>query len=155
MLSMAAVLLLAAESAPAGTVSTEPALDCGGFGHGTVRELSPAEKDFLCHVRGYDVPYAEPAEGWGDVADREVLAQGHQLCDLAARHGGDLRAPAVEEAPQASLGPALAALCPAVARFQDEQERQREAENDAYVDGAVELLVMVFPGTGRPTVVHR
>lgn len=109
------------------------ALDCAGFGDGAVTGLSAADKRFLCKVRGHDRPYDLGVEGWDEVSDQDVLAQGRHLCALAARHGGDIAARAVSEAPQASLAGALADLCPAVAGAQQAEAGRRQAESDAYV----------------------
>ena len=132
-LAVTAVVLLPAESASPGKVSTERELDCAGFGDGTVKGLSETDKRFLCAVRGYDLPYDSGVEGWDEVSDQEVLAQGRHLCALAPRHGGDTGARAVQEAPQASLAGALAGLCPAVTRAQQAEEDRRQAEEDAYI----------------------
>ncbi|MBP2708415.1 hypothetical protein JOL79_32015 [Microbispora sp. RL4-1S] len=137
-LTAAAVLLLVAESAPAGEVSWEPALDCAGLGHGTVRGLDQGEKRFLCAVRGYTPELMETGgiPGWERVPDREVLAQGRQLCDVATRNGGDVNAAPVQAAPQASLAKALPSLCPAVVRAQQAEEQRGEEEERAYVAAA-------------------
>ncbi|MEU8278312.1 hypothetical protein ACFYOK_34425 [Microbispora bryophytorum] len=132
-LAVTAVVLLPAASAPPGKVSTERELDCAGFGDDTATRLNAAEKDFLCAVRGYDRPYDSGVEGWDEVSDQDVLAQGRHLCALATRHGGDITARAVSEAPQASLAGALADLCPAVAGAQQAEADRRQAESDAYV----------------------
>ncbi|MBX6382327.1 MAG: hypothetical protein IRZ07_05025 [Microbispora sp.] len=126
LLAVTAVVLLPAASAAPGKVSTERELDCTGPGDGG---LSEADKRFVCAVRGYGPPFESRVEGWDDVPDRELLNQGRHLCALATRHGGDIDAQAVQEAPQASLAPALPILCPAVAR----EEARRQAETDAYV----------------------
>ncbi|WP_143590516.1 hypothetical protein [Thermoactinospora rubra] len=127
-----AVLLLPSQATPPGKVSTERELDCGRFGDGTVTGLGEAEKSFLCQVRRHASD--DPAvERWKGVPDRIVLAQGRHLCDLATRHGGDVNAPAVRDAPHASLTSALPRLCPPVARAQEaEAQRQRE-EEERYV----------------------
>ncbi|WP_248966146.1 hypothetical protein [Sphaerisporangium perillae] len=134
-LTVTATLLLAAESAPPSRVSGERELDCAGFGHGTVRGLSKGEKDFLCEVCGYSFDnYDEGGvEGGNKAPDGEVLAQGHHLCGLAAQHAGDVNAPVVREAPQASLARALASLCPEVARAQEIEAERRQEEEDAYL----------------------
>ncbi|GAB3884743.1 hypothetical protein GCM10027612_18920 [Microbispora bryophytorum subsp. camponoti] len=132
-LAVTAVVLLPAASAPPGRVSGERELDCAGFGDGTVTGLSAADKRFLCTVRGHDRPYDLGVEGWDEVSDQDVLAQGRHLCALATRHGGDIAARAVSEAPQASLAGALADLCPAVAGAQQAEADRRQAESDAYV----------------------
>ncbi|WP_133305868.1 hypothetical protein [Microbispora triticiradicis] len=136
-LTVAAVVLLPAASAASGRVSAEWELDCAEFGHGTVRGLSTAERHFLCAVRGYGLPsdpsYDSGVEGWDEASDEAVLAQGRHLCALATRHGGDIGARAVEEAPEASLATKLAFLCPAVAGAQQAEEERRQAESDAYV----------------------
>ncbi|WP_169953142.1 hypothetical protein [Microbispora sp. H11081] len=130
---MTAVVLLPAESASPGRVSTKRELDCAGFGDGTVKGLSETDKRFLCAVRGYDPPYDSGVAGWDEVSDQDIMAQGHHLCALATRHGGDIGARAVQKAPQASLAYALAPLCPAVARAQQAEADRRQAESDAYV----------------------
>ncbi|WP_432929545.1 hypothetical protein ACQPZZ_05480 [Microbispora sp. CA-135349] len=132
-LAVTAVVLLPAASASPGRVSTEQELDCHGFGDGTVKGMTEADKRFLCAVRGYDRPYDSGVEGWDEVSDQGVLAQGRHLCTLATRHGGDTGARAVQEAPQASLAIVLPSLCPAVARAQQAEEDRRQAESDAYV----------------------
>ncbi|MGW5261547.1 hypothetical protein ACWEQG_11255 [Microbispora sp. NPDC004025] len=132
-LAVTAVVLVPAASAAPGGVSTERELDCAGFGDGTVKGLTETDKRFLCAVRGYDRPYDSGVEGWDEVSDQDVLAQGHHLCALATRHGGDIRARAVQEAPQASLAGMLAGLCPAVARAQQAEADRQQAEEDAYV----------------------
>ncbi|KAB8175068.1 hypothetical protein [Microbispora catharanthi] len=132
-LAVTAVVLLPVASAPPGRVSAESELGCAGFRHGTVKGLSPAEKDFLCTVRGHDHRYNSGLEGWDEVSDQDLLAQGHHLCTLTTRHGGDIHARAVQEAPQASLVIALPSLCPPVARAQEAEESRRQAESDAYV----------------------
>ncbi|MDP9869902.1 MULTISPECIES: hypothetical protein [Streptosporangium] len=133
-LALSVTVLALAEAAPAGTVSSEGELDCAGFGDGTVRGLSTGEKGFLCQVRGYNSFYAEGGiEGWGQAPDRVVLAHGHHLCGLATRQGGNLEARAVQQAPHASLGRALAPLCPAVARWQEQEGKRKQEEEAAYV----------------------
>ncbi|MEV1201451.1 hypothetical protein [Microbispora rosea] len=132
-LAVTAVVLIPAASASPGKVSTERELDCAGFGDGTVKGLSETDKRFLCAVRGYDRPYDSGVEGWDEVSDQDVVAQGRQLCALATRHGGDTGARAVQEAPQASLAGALADLCPAVASARQAEADRRQAESDAYV----------------------
>ncbi|MEU7941383.1 hypothetical protein [Microbispora bryophytorum] len=132
-LAVTAVVLLPAASAPPGKVSAQWELGCPGFGDDTATRLNSAEKDFLCTVRGYDRPYDSGVEGWDEVSDQDVLAQGRHLCALATRRGGDIAARAVSEAPQASLAGALPSLCPAVARAQQAEADRRQAESDAYV----------------------
>ncbi|MEV7805097.1 hypothetical protein AB0O28_19315 [Microbispora sp. NPDC088329] len=132
-LAVTAVVLLPAASSPPGKVSAQWELGCPGFGDGAVTRLSAAEKDFLCAVRGPDHRYNSGLEGWDEVSDQDVLAQGRHLCTLATRHGGDTGARAVQEAPQASLAIVLPSLCPAVARAQQAEEERRQAESDAYV----------------------
>ncbi|MEU7889227.1 hypothetical protein AB0B54_27310 [Microbispora bryophytorum] len=132
-LAVTAVVLLPAASAPPGKVSAQWELGCPGFGDDTVTRVNAAEKDFLCAVRGYDRPYDSGGKGWDEVSDQDVLAQGRHLCALATRHGGDIAARAVSEAPQASLAGALPSLCPAVARAQQAEADRRQAESDAYV----------------------
>ncbi|WP_405142833.1 hypothetical protein OG589_36100 [Sphaerisporangium sp. NBC_01403] len=132
-LTVMATFLLAAESAPPGRVSGEYELDCAGFGNGTARGLSKAEKNFLCTVRGHSFYDEGGVAGWTDVPDREVLAQGRHLCGLAVQHGGDVNARAVREAPQASLTGALASLCPEVAQAQKVEAQRMEDEETAYV----------------------
>ncbi|MEW1841079.1 hypothetical protein AB0392_24295 [Nonomuraea angiospora] len=134
-LTVTATLLVAVGSVPPGKVSADGELDCAGFGGGTVEGLRKEEKDFLCRVRGYGFSLTEGIEEWNESSDRIVLSQGHHLCDLAERHGGDLGAPAVREAPHASLLPALATLCPSVASRQAAQETRKREEEDAYVAG--------------------
>ncbi|MGI5289874.1 hypothetical protein ACQEVF_41940 [Nonomuraea polychroma] len=132
-LTVTAVLLVAVQAAPPGKVSTERELDCAGFGDGTVKGLSEAEKKFLCDVRGYNDFYDQGGiEGWADAPDRVVLSQGHHLCGLATRHGGDVSVPAVQDAPHAALRGALASLCPAVARWQEQEGERKKAEEAAY-----------------------
>ncbi|MEU6781629.1 hypothetical protein ABZ912_20690 [Nonomuraea angiospora] len=135
LLTATATLLAAVASVPPGKVSADGELDCAGFGGGTVEGLRKEEKDFLCRVRGYGFFPGEGILEWNESSDRIVLAQGHHLCGLADRHGGDVGAPAVREAPHASLLPALASLCPSVASWEAEQERQRQEEAAAYVAG--------------------
>ncbi|MEN3537494.1 hypothetical protein AAH991_20445 [Microbispora sp. ZYX-F-249] len=132
-LVVTAVVLVPAASASPGRVSTKRELDCAGFGDGTVKGLSETDKRFLCAVRGYDRPYESGVEGWDEVSDQDVLAQGRHLCALATRHGGDIHARAVQEAPQASLANMLAGLCPAVTRAQQAEAGRQQAEEDAYV----------------------
>ncbi|MET9244287.1 hypothetical protein [Nonomuraea sp. NPDC003709] len=134
-LTVTATLLVAVGSVPPGKVSADSELDCAGFGRGTVEGLRKEEKDFLCRVRGYGFFPGEGIEEWNESSDRIVLAQGHHLCGLADRHGGDIGAPAVRDAPHASLLPALASLCPSVASRQAVQEKQRQEEAAAYVAG--------------------
>ncbi|XVQ87040.1 hypothetical protein ACQP2K_06380 [Microbispora siamensis] len=132
-LAVTAVVLLPAASAPPGRVSADWELGCAGSRDGTVKGLSTEEKLFLCEVRGYDHPYDSGLQGWSEVSDEAVLDQGRHLCALATRHGGDIGARAVQEAPQASLAIALPSLCPAVARAQQAEEERRKTESDAYV----------------------
>ncbi|OPG11158.1 hypothetical protein B1L11_22030 [Microbispora sp. GKU 823] len=131
-LAVTAVVLLPAASAPPGKVNAQWELGCPGFGDGTVKGLSEADKRFLCAVR-YDHRYGSGLEEWNEVSDEAVLDQGRHLCALATRHGGDIGAAAVQEAPQASLAIALPSLCPAVARAQQAEEERWQAESDAYV----------------------
>ncbi|WP_327043594.1 hypothetical protein OG320_17505 [Microbispora sp. NBC_01189] len=132
-LAATAVVLLPAASAAAGRVSTARELGCAGYGDGTVTGLTTAERRFLCAVRGHDLPTDPPVEEWDEVTDEAVLAQGRHLCALATRHGGDLGARAVQEAPEASLAVKLAILCPAVAGAQQAEEDRQQSESDAYV----------------------
>ncbi|MEU6410957.1 hypothetical protein [Microbispora sp. NPDC046933] len=132
-LAVTAVVLLPAASAAPGSVSAPWELGCFGSGDGTVKGLSEADKRFLCEVRGYDHPYDSGLQGWNEVSDQAVLDQGRHLCALATRHGGDIGARAVQEAPQASLAIALPSLCPVVARAQQAEADRRQAESDAYV----------------------
>ncbi|GIH66369.1 hypothetical protein Msi02_71860 [Microbispora siamensis] len=131
-LAVTAVVLLPAASAPPGKVNAQWELGCPGFGDGTVKGLSEADKRFLCTVR-YDHRYGSGLEEWNQVSDEAVLDQGRHLCALATRHGGDIRARAVQEAPQASLAIALPSLCPAVTRAEQAEEERWQAESDAYV----------------------
>ncbi|MEU1391634.1 MULTISPECIES: hypothetical protein [unclassified Nonomuraea] len=132
-LTVAATLLAAAQAAPAGKVSTDGELDCAGFGDGTATWLTEAEKRFLCEVRGYSTFRAEGGiEGWQDASDQVVVTQGHHLCRLATRHGGDLGAPAVRDAPHGSLADALDPLCPAVVRWREREGARQQAEAAAY-----------------------
>ncbi|WP_431915132.1 hypothetical protein [Nonomuraea jabiensis] len=134
-LTVTATLLVAVGSVPPGKVSADSELDCAGFGGGTVEGLRKEEKDFLCRVRGYGFFPGEGIEEWNETSDRIVLAQGHHLCGLADRHGGDIGAPAVRDAPHASLRRALASLCPSVASRQAAEEKRRQGEGAAYVAG--------------------
>ncbi len=137
--SLVAVLALGAVAdSAAGKGSDSDALDCAGFGDGTVTGLDKAEKGFLCGIR-------DDASGGGvpelaDMPDRDLLAYGRQLCDLAARNGGDVHAPAVAKAlgemNPSSLTGALTSLCPKVAQVEQEKEQQQEAENDAFIAAA-------------------
>ncbi|GII04099.1 hypothetical protein Pta02_61070 [Planobispora takensis] len=132
-LTVTATLLLTAQAAPSGKVSTEGELDCAGFGDGTAEGLSQAEKTFLCEVRGYHGFHGDDGiEGWQDAPDRVVVAQGHHLCGVATRYGGDTGAPAVQEAPHGPLASALGPLCPAVARWREQEGARRQAEEAAY-----------------------
>ncbi|MGN9781499.1 hypothetical protein ACTMTF_08730 [Nonomuraea sp. ZG12] len=126
-LTVTALLLATVRSAPTGKLSAEHELDCAGFGHGTVTGLTEAEKDFLCEVRGHTVVHDARIREWDGVPDQVVLALGHHLCGLAVRDGGDVGAPAVREAPHASLAGALARLCPAVAREQEAEGLRRQS----------------------------
>ncbi|GAA4192936.1 hypothetical protein GCM10023074_13370 [Microbispora amethystogenes] len=138
-LTVAAVVLLPTASAAAGRVSTARELGCAGYGDGTVTGLTTAERLFLCAVRGHGLPtdpsYGSGVEEWDEVTDEVVLAQGRHLCALATRHGGDIDARAVQEAPEASLAVKLASLCPAVAGARQAEEDRQQAESDAYVAG--------------------
>ncbi|WP_431896892.1 hypothetical protein [Nonomuraea sp. bgisy101] len=132
-LTVTATLLVTAQAAPAGEVSTEGELDCAGFGGGTVKRLSEAEKKFLCEVRGYNSFYGDGGiEGWQDAPDRVVVTQGHHLCRVATQHGGDTGVPAVRDAPHGPLAHALGPLCPAVARWQEQEGARKQAEEAAY-----------------------
>ncbi|MET8053931.1 hypothetical protein ABZU75_40755, partial [Streptosporangium sp. NPDC005286] len=133
LLTVTATLLVTAQAAPSGKVSTEGELDCAGFGDGTVRGLSEVEKTFLCEVRGYHSFYGDGGiEGWQDAPDRVVVTQGHHLCGVATRYGGDTGAPAVRDAPHGPLAHALGPLCPVVARWQEQEGARRQAEEAAY-----------------------
>jgi hypothetical protein len=128
------VLLGVVGDAARGKVSDESALDCAGFGDGTVSGLDESEREFLCRVRD--------DHRWGiseleDMPDRDLLAYGRGLCDLAVRlGGGDVDAPAVAEAigePHSDLlAGALSLLCPKVAEVQQEKARRAQEESDAY-----------------------
>ncbi|MEV7007260.1 hypothetical protein [Streptosporangium sp. NPDC051022] len=131
------IVLAVADTAP-GKVSTTHELDCAGFGDRTDPGLSEPEKGFLCGIRD-----DRPDRGVPELAnmpDRELLAYGHHLCDLAVRNGGDVSAPAVAKAmsrtPGFSLVRALTKLCPKVAEVLAEEERQRQAESAAYIAAA-------------------
>lgn len=127
-LTVTATLPVAVGSVPPGKVSADSELDCAGFGGGTAEGLRKEEKDFLCRVRGYGFFGGEGIEEWNESSDRIVVAQGHHLCGLADRHGGDVGAAAVRDAPHASLLPAPASLCPSVASWEAAQEKQRREE---------------------------
>ncbi len=132
------VLLGAVGDAAREKVSDASALDCAGFGDGTVSGLGESEKEFLCRVRDdyrWGIPELE------DMPDRDLLAYGRGLCDLAVRlGGGDVDAPAVAEAigePHShSLAGALSPLCPEVAEAQREKARREQEESDAYFAAA-------------------
>ncbi|MEU7835433.1 hypothetical protein [Nonomuraea sp. NPDC049129] len=132
-LTLMTTLLVVDRAAPPGKVSSEGELDCAGFGGGTVHDLTKAEKDFLCQVRGYAPFMNNGIEIWDKAPDRVVLTQGRDLCRLAEQHGGEINAPAVREAPHAALAGALGSLCPAVARAQELAGRRQQEEEDAYV----------------------
>lgn len=149
-LTVTATLLVTAQAGPAGKVSTESELDCAGFGDGTVKGLSEAEKKFLCEVRGYSSFYDDGGiEGWQDAPDQVVVTQGHHLCRVATRHGGDTGAPAVRDAPPGPLAHALGTLCPAVARWQEQEGARKMAEEAAYRAAAAGDQGMGRGGGGR------
>ncbi|MFI6496231.1 hypothetical protein [Nonomuraea typhae] len=132
--TLTAALVLLNQATPAGKVSGDMALDCAGAGGGSVRDLTEAEKDFLCQVRGFGpLRTGGGVEGWAGVPDRVVLTQGRDLCRLAERHGGDTGAPAVRDAPQSGLARVLGPLCPAVSRAQEQAGEREQEEEDAYV----------------------
>lgn len=128
------MIIFTVADAAAGRVSDSRALDCAGFGDGTVSGLDESEKGFLCGIRdnlsGSGVPEL------ADMPDRKLLAYGRRLCDLAVRSGGDVRAPAVSKAMSRTKSPslvgALARLCPKVAKVEEDGARQKWAESDAY-----------------------
>ncbi len=136
------MLLGAAADTFTGRASDTRALDCSGSGDGTASGPGEPEderrKGFLCEIRegsfGVGVPQL------ADMPDRELLAYGDHLCDLAVRNGGDVRAPAVSEAiggvGGGSLVTALGRLCPQVAEVERERERRAKEENDAFVAAA-------------------
>ncbi|MET7458914.1 hypothetical protein [Nonomuraea sp. NPDC005501] len=131
-LTLMTTLLVVDQAAASGRMSSDRELDCAGFGNGTVHDVTKAEKDFLCRVRGYDSFMDDGIESWAQVPDRVVLTQGRHLCRLAEQHGGDTGAPAVREAPHAALAGVLAPLCPAVARAQELASQREQAEHAAY-----------------------
>ncbi|MGW0588338.1 hypothetical protein [Streptosporangium sp. NPDC002607] len=126
-------LLGVGADAARGKVSSVSALDCAGFGDGTVSGLDESEKGFLCQVRD-DTRGISALE---DMPDRELLAYGRHLCDLAVRNGGDAYAPAVSKAfgdiDGRSLVAALVRLCPKVAEVEQGKVRREREEHDAYV----------------------
>ncbi|MGS2640555.1 hypothetical protein ACVCAG_02815 [Streptosporangium sp. G12] len=132
------VLLGAVGDVARGKVSDASALDCAGFGDGTVSGLDESEKEFLCRVRDdyqWGIPELE------DMPDRDLLAYGRGLCDLAVRlGGGDVDAPAAAEAigelHSHSLAGALSLLCPKVAEVQREKALRAQEESDAYFAAA-------------------
>ncbi|MFF3436752.1 hypothetical protein [Streptosporangium sp. NPDC002721] len=133
-----AVLLGAVGDAARGKVSDGSALDCAGFGDGTVSGLDKSEKEFLCRIRD---DYRWGISALEDMPDRDLLAYGRGLCDLAVRHGGgDVDAPAVAEAigelHSDLLAGALSLLCPEVAEVQQEKGRRAQEESDAYFAAA-------------------
>ncbi|MEU0485203.1 hypothetical protein ABZ260_39245 [Streptosporangium sp. NPDC006013] len=67
-----------------------------------------------------------------DAPDRVVVTQGHHLCGVATRYGDDTGVPAVRDAPHGPLAHALSPLCPAVARWQEQEGARRQAEEAAY-----------------------
>ncbi|MEU4403395.1 hypothetical protein AB0F88_02655 [Streptosporangium sp. NPDC023963] len=132
------VLLGVGGDAARGKVSDASALDCAGFGDGTVSGLDKSEKEFLCRIRD---DYRWGISALEDMPDRDLLAYGRGLCDLAVRHGGgDVDAPAVAEAigelHSHSLAGALSLLCPKVAEVQQEKGRRAQEESDAYFAAA-------------------
>lgn len=132
------MLLTAGADAARGKVSDESALDCAGFGNGTVSGLDEDEKGFLCGIR--DDLFGRGVPQLANMPDRELLAYGRHLCDLAVRNGGDAYAPAVSDAmgevDSHLLVGALERFCPKVAEVQKERGRQKQAEIDAYYAAA-------------------
>ncbi|MEV1249615.1 hypothetical protein [Nonomuraea sp. NPDC049750] len=149
-LTLMTTLLVVDQAAPPGKVSSEGELDCAGFGGGTVHDLTKAEKDFLCQVRGYAPFINDGIEGWAEAPDRVVLTQGRDLCRLAEQYGGELNAPAVREAPHVALAGALGSMCPAVARAQELAGRRQQEEEDAYT-AKMEKACAVHPAH-RPKI---
>ncbi|GAA1010696.1 hypothetical protein Aple_029850 [Acrocarpospora pleiomorpha] len=132
-LTLLGTSVITAQSTATSKVRAYWELGCDGSSYTPLRGLATVEAQFLCRVRGHSSDdYYEGVPGWEHVGDREVLAQGRQLCDLAERHGGNVNAQAVENAPQASLAEALVFLCPAVAQAQAAEERRQADANDAY-----------------------
>lgn len=135
---VAVVILSAVADTAAGEVSTSRALDCAGFGDGTMSGFDEREKGFLCAVRDDTLDRGVPQ--LADMPDRELLAYGRQLCDLAVANGGDAYSPAVSEATgevgSGSLVGALTRLCPEVAAREQEKGRQEQAEEAAFIAAA-------------------
>ncbi|ACZ91386.1 hypothetical protein [Streptosporangium roseum] len=130
------IIIGAVADTAAGKVSDSQTLDCAGFGDGVASELDGREKGFLCGIR--DGAFGEGVPQLADLPDRELLAYGRHLCELAVRNGGDINAPAVSKVigeMNSLVGP-LTRLCPKVAEVEQERERQRQAENDAFIAAA-------------------
>ncbi|MET8387174.1 hypothetical protein ABZV14_29665 [Streptosporangium canum] len=130
------IIVGAVADTAAGRVSDSWALDCAGSGDGTVSGLDEHEKGFLCGVR--DESFGRGVPQLADMPDRELLAYGRHLCELAVRNGGDVNAPAVSKAigeMNSLVGP-LTRLCPKVAEVEQGRERERQAENDAFIAAA-------------------
>ncbi|WP_344930329.1 hypothetical protein, partial [Streptosporangium carneum] len=96
-LSLVAVIVLGtvADSA-ASPVSDVMALGCQGFGEGTASGFDESEKEFLCAIRSDRLGEGVPE--LADMPDRDLLAYGRRLCDLAAQNEGNVSAPAVSKA---------------------------------------------------------
>ncbi|MGW4469302.1 hypothetical protein ACWENQ_06455 [Nonomuraea sp. NPDC004354] len=122
-LSVMALLLLPAKSAFPGRASTESELDCAGFGDGTARGFSKAEKDFLCLARGYTDFHGE-GDAFAAVPDQVLLARGYRLCKMAEHD--------MQGALRSEYARALGSLCPVVAKAQEAEGRKRQAEERAY-----------------------
>ncbi|WP_433376946.1 hypothetical protein [Streptosporangium sp. CA-115845] len=130
-------LLGVGADAARGKVSSVSALDCAGFGDGTVSGLDESEREFLCRVRDYDRGISELE----DMPDRDLLGYGRRLCDLVVRvGGGDVDAPAVPEAigevHSHLLAAVLRSLCPKVDEVEREKARRAKEESDAYFAAA-------------------
>ncbi|MEV4096736.1 hypothetical protein [Streptosporangium saharense] len=132
----APVLLCVTASSPAGKVSAPRDLECLGFDDGAPSRLTKQDRRFLCAIR--DGLTDETVPELAKMPDRELLAYGDRLCELAVRNGGNLRAPELERAmgriqDTSALTGALTGRCPVVAQAIEEEDQRMKAENDAYV----------------------
>lgn len=132
----APVLLCVTASAPAGKVSASRDLDCFAFDEGPPSKLNERDRRFLCAIRDGLTWKAVPE--LAQMPDRELLAYGDHLCELAVRNGGNLRAPELERAmgrlqDTSALTGALTGRCPVVAQAIEEENQRMKAANDAYV----------------------
>ncbi|MDF5757738.1 hypothetical protein [Spongiactinospora sp. TRM90649] len=113
----ALVLLPAAGGGPVRQVITEG--ECDG---------AKGEPAFVCSVR------AANREGWSRASDRAIIAIGRHLCERLTNGGRDVMYRTASDRERFDVAPALPAICPRAAQYQEvlavEEADERRHAND-------------------------